>query len=101
MFGRSACNVELEMHNDLIFILEYLDDGIAAFDAQSTSNRNTITEYTARENAKKAEALRKGKEFLVKCHNEKFAEGIVAGFQAMAKDQPSNELNHRTAAKAD
>lgn len=78
------------MHNDLIFILEYLDDGIAAFDAQSTSNRNTITEYTARENAKKAEALRKGKEFLVKCHNEKFAEGIVAGFQAMAKDQPSN-----------
>lgn len=70
---------------DMSIVLEYLDEGIYTYESMSKPNRNTITEYTARENAKKAEALRKAKAFLVKCHNEKFADGIVSAFQGMAR----------------
>lgn len=71
--------------NELLFVLQYMDEGIYTYSSMSKPNANTITEYTASENAKKAEALCKAKALLIKQHNKGFADGVVQAFKGMGK----------------
>jgi hypothetical protein len=74
------------MEPGLLFVLQYFDEGIFTYESMTTPNRNTITEYTAAENVKKAAALRKAKELFRQWHNEKFAEGIISGLTGMGRN---------------
>lgn len=70
------------MHNAIIL----LKQEAAARRSMTTPNANTITEYSARENAKLADEYELAAEALRKLHNEGFTEGVLAGLKAMADD---------------
>lgn len=69
----------------MIHAIELLKMEAHARRSMSTPNANTITEYTARENAKLAEEYELAAEALRQMHNKAFADGIVAGVRSMAE----------------
>lgn len=54
------------MKPELLFVLDYLDEGIAKYESMIVPNEIMITQQMANENTKKAGALRKAKGLLVK-----------------------------------
>jgi len=53
--------------------------------SMTTPTRNTVTEYTANENAKLADEYEAAAEALRQMHNKAFSDGILAGIKSIAE----------------
>lgn len=69
----------------MIHAIQHLKMAADDYRRMSTQNAHTITEHTARENAKLADEFELAAEALRKLHNEGFNEGVLAGLNGLAE----------------
>jgi len=69
----------------MINAIMLLKQEAAARRSMTTPNAHTITEYTARENAKLADEYEFAAEALRKLHNEGFKEGVLNGLKSLSE----------------